>query len=38
MIVGQEDIVEGVLTCLLGGGHAILQGFPGEDGVGAFVA
>jgi len=29
MIVGQEDIVEGVLTCLLGGGHALLEGVPG---------
>ena len=29
MIVGQEEIVEGVLTCLLGGGHALLEGVPG---------
>ena len=29
MIVGQEDIIEGVLTCLLGGGHALLEGVPG---------
>ena len=29
MIVGQETIVEGVLTCLLGGGHALLEGVPG---------
>jgi MoxR-like ATPase len=29
MIVGQDDIVEGVLTCLLGGGHALLEGVPG---------
>ncbi|MBL9018305.1 MAG: MoxR family ATPase [Myxococcales bacterium] len=29
MIVGQEDIVEGVVTCLLGGGHALLEGVPG---------
>jgi MoxR-like ATPase len=29
MIVGQEAIVEGVLTCLLGGGHALLEGVPG---------
>lgn len=29
MIVGQESIVEGVLTCLLGGGHALLEGVPG---------
>src|SRR5215217_6428362 len=29
MIVGQEDIVEGVMMCLLGGGHALLEGVPG---------
>jgi MoxR-like ATPase len=29
MIVGQEVIVEGVLMCLLGGGHALLEGVPG---------
>ena len=29
MIVGQEGIIEGVLTCLLGGGHALLEGVPG---------
>jgi MoxR-like ATPase len=29
MIVGQENIIEGVLTCLLGGGHALLEGVPG---------
>src|ERR1044071_3711598 len=29
MIVGQESIVEGVLMCLLGGGHALLEGVPG---------
>jgi MoxR-like ATPase len=29
LIVGQENIVEGVLTCLLGGGHALLEGVPG---------
>ena len=29
MIVGQDKIVEGVLTCLLGGGHALLEGVPG---------
>ncbi|HTL33117.1 MAG TPA: MoxR family ATPase [Kofleriaceae bacterium] len=29
MIVGQEQIVEGVLMCLLGGGHALLEGVPG---------
>jgi MoxR-like ATPase len=29
MIVGQEEIIEGVLMCLLGGGHALLEGVPG---------
>ena len=29
MIVGQESIVEGVMMCLLGGGHALLEGVPG---------
>jgi MoxR-like ATPase len=29
MIVGQESIVEGVIMCLLGGGHALLEGVPG---------
>jgi MoxR-like ATPase len=29
MIVGQEQIVEGVVMCLLGGGHALLEGVPG---------
>jgi MoxR-like ATPase len=29
MIVGQENIVEGVIMCLLGGGHALLEGVPG---------
>ena len=29
MIVGQDTIVEGVLMCLLGGGHALLEGVPG---------
>ncbi|RMH40265.1 MAG: MoxR family ATPase [Deltaproteobacteria bacterium] len=29
MIVGQEDIVEGVLMAVLGGGHALLEGVPG---------
>ncbi|HEY4241709.1 MAG TPA: MoxR family ATPase [Kofleriaceae bacterium] len=29
MIVGQQAIVEGVLMCLLGGGHALLEGVPG---------
>jgi MoxR-like ATPase len=29
MIVGQEEIVEGVLISVLGGGHALLEGVPG---------
>ena len=29
MIVGQEEIVEGVITAVLGGGHALLEGVPG---------
>jgi len=29
VIVGNRDIVEGVLTCLLSGGHALLEGVPG---------
>src|SRR4029077_5755023 len=29
MIVGQQEIIEGVLMCLLGGGHALLEGVPG---------
>jgi MoxR-like ATPase len=29
VIVGQVDIVEGVLVCLLSGGHALLEGVPG---------
>jgi MoxR-like ATPase len=29
MIVGHEEIVEGVVTCLLAGGHALLEGVPG---------
>ena len=29
MMVGQKDIIEGVLMCLLGGGHALLEGVPG---------
>jgi MoxR-like ATPase len=28
-IVGHEEIVEGVLTCLFVGGHALLEGVPG---------
>jgi len=29
VIVGQEEIVKGVLTCLMAGGHALLEGVPG---------
>ena len=29
VIVGNREIVEGVLTCLLSGGHALLEGVPG---------
>ena len=29
VIVGHEDIVDGVLTCLFVGGHALLEGVPG---------
>jgi MoxR-like ATPase len=29
MIVGQTEIVEGVITCLLANGHALLEGVPG---------
>src|SRR5947199_5913024 len=29
VIVGKTDIVQGVLTCLFVGGHALLEGVPG---------
>ncbi len=29
VIVGQQDVVDGVLICLLGGGHVLLEGVPG---------
>src|SRR5579872_4830485 len=29
VIVGQQDVVEGVLICLLAGGHVLLEGVPG---------
>lgn len=29
MMVGQEDIIEGVIMCVLGSGHALLEGVPG---------
>ncbi len=28
-IVGNEDVIDGVLMCLLAGGHALLEGVPG---------
>jgi MoxR-like ATPase len=29
IIVGQQDVVDGVLMCLLAGGHVLLEGVPG---------
>lgn len=29
VIVGQQDVIEGVLICLLAGGHVLLEGVPG---------
>jgi len=29
VIVGHEEVIEGVLTCLIAGGHALLEGVPG---------
>ena len=29
VIVGQTDVIEGVLICLIGGGHVFLEGVPG---------
>jgi len=29
VIVGQEDVIEGVLTALVAGGHVLLEGLPG---------
>ena len=29
VIVGQDEIIDGVLTCLFAGGHALLEGVPG---------
>jgi MoxR-like ATPase len=29
VIVGQDDVVEGVLICLVSGGHVLLEGVPG---------
>src|SRR5829696_10356915 len=29
VIVGQREVIRGILTCLLAGGHALLEGVPG---------
>src|SRR6478672_10329285 len=29
IIVGQRDVIDGVLICLLAGGHVLLEGVPG---------
>src|SRR5258708_38110197 len=29
VIVGQQDVVDGVLICMLSGGHVLLEGVPG---------
>src|ERR1700676_5717531 len=29
IIVGQQEVVDGVLVCLLAGGHVLLEGVPG---------
>ena len=29
VIVGNRDVVDGVLTCMLAGSHALLEGVPG---------
>src|SRR5260221_13886732 len=29
VIVGQRDIIDGVLTCMIAGSHALLEGVPG---------
>ena len=29
IIVGQREVIEGVLICLLAGGHVLLEGVPG---------
>jgi MoxR-like ATPase len=29
IIVGQDEVVRGILTCILAGGHALLEGVPG---------
>src|SRR5215212_11516169 len=30
MIVGNREVVDGVLTCMLAGSHALLEGVPGR--------
>ena len=34
VVVGHEDVVHGVLTCLFAGGHALLEGVPEGDKAG----
>ena len=29
VVVGQDDVIRGVVTCLLAGGHGLLEGVPG---------
>ena len=29
VVVGQDDVIRGVITCLLAGGHGLLEGVPG---------
>src|SRR6202162_4947101 len=29
VIVGQKDVIDGVLICLIAGGHVLLEGVPG---------
>src|SRR4051812_27539775 len=29
IIVGQRDVIDGVLVCMLAGGHVLLEGVPG---------
>ena len=32
VLVGQDEVVEGVLTALFAGGHVLLEGVPGLGG------
>ena len=34
MVVGHDQIIDGVLTCLFTGGNALLEGVPGLDTAG----